>query len=396
MKYKTIGNDFTVDNSIINDTDCQDDKLKSELLKRFKPKKILCKYLSESFRRLGDKQKSFRVKHCGDWLEWKVPLDSDSVSRGGPTGVPVGNLSDPATFEFRPTLYNANFCRERLCPMCSFRRSLKIFGQVSQIMDIINSDFDFIFLTLTVRNCSSDELKKTITRMQSAWRNSFRDRANFKKVVKGYFKVLEVTHNLKPFSKSYDTYHPHFHCILVVGKGYFTSRDYIKRDEWLDMWQKAYKDPLITQVDVRRVKAKKEIEQGESFAKALSSAVVEVAKYTVKASDYIGKLDNNGNLIKKYNNKVIDSAVSTLSSSLKNRRLVEFGGIFKEIHQQLQLDDCENGDLIHINDDEIRSDVAYMIYKYHWNAGINEYELYAKNFLDSSIMFDSETGEIIE
>ena len=34
-------------------------------------------------------------------------------------------------------LHSANFCRNRLCPMCNWRRSLKMYSQVSQITDRI-------------------------------------------------------------------------------------------------------------------------------------------------------------------------------------------------------------------------------------------------------------------
>ena len=34
-------------------------------------------------------------------------------------------------------LHGANFCRNRLCPMCNWRRSLKMYSQVSQITDKI-------------------------------------------------------------------------------------------------------------------------------------------------------------------------------------------------------------------------------------------------------------------
>ena len=32
-------------------------------------------------------------------------------------------------------LDQVNFCKDRLCPMCAWRKSLKIFGQISQITD---------------------------------------------------------------------------------------------------------------------------------------------------------------------------------------------------------------------------------------------------------------------
>src|SRR5699024_6080063 len=64
---------------------------------------------------------------------------------------------------------------------------------------------------------------------------------------------LEVTYN-----KDRDDYHPHFHVVLAVNKSYFTDKNYyINRNRWLELWQQSTKNPLITQVDVRRVNTQK-------------------------------------------------------------------------------------------------------------------------------------------
>ena len=54
---------------------------------------------------------------------------------------------------------------------------------------------------------------------------------------------------------------------------------------------------------------------------------------------------------------------------MKNRRLCSFGGCFDVARKQLQLDDCEDGDLIHVDGSELRSDVAYMVRRYKWSCG---------------------------
>lgn len=48
--------------------------------------------------------------------------------------------------------------------MCAWRRSLKIFGQVSKVMDHVekNYNYRYIFLTLTVKNCYGEDLKDTL------------------------------------------------------------------------------------------------------------------------------------------------------------------------------------------------------------------------------------------
>ena len=104
-------------------------------------------------------------------------------------------------------LSNANFCKDRLCPMCSWRRSLKIFGQVSKIMDKLQekNEYEFLFLTLTSKNVYGENLSEELD-----------------KLFYGIKKFMMITKIKK--SKSYDTYHPHFHIILIVNKSYFNDK----------------------------------------------------------------------------------------------------------------------------------------------------------------------------
>ncbi len=338
----------------------------TELNGKFKPKKKLGIMLSESYKRLGIgfENKSFNTKHCGSFLEFR-----------------------------HNKLKSADFCRDRLCPLCAWRRTLKISGQVSKIVDFITPEYDFIFLTLTVPNCKGSDLPSVLTRMQHSF-SKLRKRARFKGSIKGYFKSLEITHNLKKRSKSYNTYHPHFHIILAVDKNYFKSNQYISRDKWLNMWRDSYGDQSITQVDVRKCKPK----SNSSKEKSLASAVVEVAKYAVKASSYLGEFDKKtGEFLKPYSNKIIDESVLTLNEALKYRRLVEMGGIFKEMHKKLNLDDCEDGDLVLTDNEEENTDNIdddNFIYVYRWSFHDKCYFLFRRYIPD--IIIDPETGEVLE
>lgn len=311
---------------------CQEEKLNKELEKKFTPKRKSAELLAQSYVRLGYDAKAERVGECGTELEFRKSEDSSDNWR----------------------LSNANFCRDRLCPMCSWRRSYKIFAQVSQVMDVIADKYAFIFLTLTVPNCEPDRLIETLDNIQAGWRRLVSYK-RFKSAVRGSFKALEITRN-----SDVGTYHPHLHNILAVDKNYFSGSDYIKRDEWLQMWQKAMQDPTITQVDVRKCKPKEEIKDGTEAVKALGAAVAEVAKYSVKSSDYLipGECD------------LTDEIVFTLGAALHSRRLTAFGGVFDEVHKKLMLDDCENGDLINADGSTMRPDVAVMIRKYSWSCGV--------------------------
>ena len=65
------------------------------------------------------------------------------------------------------TLYEAYFCQLRLCPVCNWRRSLKIFAQVSKIIQAIEKEQEhaYLFLTLTQKNVSAEELDKMLDEM---------------------------------------------------------------------------------------------------------------------------------------------------------------------------------------------------------------------------------------
>ena len=323
---------------------CQD-SLTEELATRFTPKRKASEVLALSYLRIGYVNKSDRVLNCGTLLEFQRAENDNDWK-----------------------LSSANFCRDRLCPMCSWRRTYKIYAQISQIMNVIENDYAFLFLTLTIPNCSADELPQTIDNLQAGWQRLIHYK-RFQTAVKGYFKALEVTRNTNRRSKSYNTYHPHYHVILAVKPSYFKNQDYIKQAEWLSMWRKAMQDESITQVDIRRCKGKQDGLEGAEAVKALGSAVAEVAKYSVKSSDYLGRMDKNGFLVAPFPKEEIDEAVLYLGAALHRRRLTALGGIFEETAKQLQLDDFEDGDLIHVDGSAVRSDVAYMIRRYGWSCG---------------------------
>ena len=269
-----------------NQLEVLSDKDKKGKERPWKEKKTKTLLLAESYTRLGMK-KAYRVLDCGSFLESKRFILSG---------------------EFR--LNGANFCKVRLCPMCSWRRELKIFAQTSKVMDkaLEDKEYRFIFLTLTCKNVEGAELSSTLDTLFHSFDKMFR-RAIVKKSIKGWFRALEVTHNLDETSKDYDTYHPHFHIILMVNKRYFKDTEiYITQERWTNLWKDSLQVEYTPIVDVRAFKTRTK--------KQVSKSVAETAKYTVKDNDYI--LDGN--------EEMTDSAVMILDKALANRRLVAFGG----------------------------------------------------------------------
>uniref|UniRef100_UPI0024B25A94 protein rep n=1 Tax=Thomasclavelia spiroformis TaxID=29348 RepID=UPI0024B25A94 len=267
-------------------------------------------------------------------------------------------------------LHNASFCKNRLCPMCNWRRSKKIFGQVAKIVDELDktNNYDYIFLTLTLKNCNGNELENNIDLISKSFNNMFRGNKKVKKICKGYFRGIEVTYN-----KNDNTYHPHIHCIIVVDKGYFSWRNeyYIKTEEWSSIWQYYLKVDYTPIVDVRKVKSKSYNNNG-IIEISKYSGVTEISKYTVKSKDII-ITRNNGDV----NEELTDNNIYILHFALKGKRLVTFGGIMKELHKKLNLEDMnsDNVDLIRTDVEDDNNILNYIILKYKWSVGISNYKL---------------------
>lgn len=290
----------------------------------WKPKKVRSLMLADSFKRLGEDKRSLRVRLCGSQLAFAVNIETGEKK-----------------------LHSADFCRERLCPMCAWRKSLKCFHEVSRVMDTAQAESPElvpVFLTLTLRNCTADELSGTLDTIFAGWhRLAVNDR--MKRIIKGWFRALEVTYNRKA-----DTFHPHIHAILMVGRDYFTGNDYMQTADWVKLWRKAMRLDYDPVCDIRKVKGG-------------MKAVKEVSKYTVKDTDYISD-----------DKELTDRLVSVLGSALRNRRLYAYGGLLKEIAKRIGAEKPDEGDLIHIDEDGVlRDDVGCMIVVYRWNMGLSNY-----------------------
>lgn len=307
--------------------DCVDYTVVFELLQEetkgnFHDRKVLSLVLADIYSALSFSGRASRVSDCGSFLEFYV-------THGG-----------------RKRLKRANFCKDRLCPMCNWRRSLKIFSQVSSVMDVLeNSGFQFIFATFTIRNCSAEDLPSAISQLMDGWRYMYHKHKRVMKVVKGAFRSLEVTRNAKT-----GCFHPHLHIIFAVNSSYFTSRQFISQREWSLIWKECCGLDYVPVVDVRRITDK--------GGKGLSGAVAEVAKYAVKSVDYL-----TGDVPQ------MAGTVLTYLRSLSNRRLCSFVGCFQKVRKALNLDDVETGDLVFVDGDQLRDDVAALVVRYGWRVG---------------------------
>ena len=289
-------------------------------------RKVLSLRLVDIFENLGYKKSLVeRVQTCGDTLRFIQNQD--------------GSLK----------LYQAYFCKNKLCPMCNWRRSMKYAYQTSRIVyEAIKQEPKgrFLFLTLTVKNVEGEALNSTISQLTKSFDRLFK-RAKVQRNLLGYLRSVEVTHNEKD-----KTYHPHIHVLMMVKPNYFSGRgnNYITQKEWGAMWFQSLKVSYKPMIDIRTVK---------ETGKGLRGAVLETAKYPTKPI----KLDIE-------NKQVVDD----LYNGLYRKRQLGYGGLFKTIKKQLALDDVESGDLVHTSDDKENISKGTEIVAI-WNASKQNYYL---------------------
>jgi len=252
-------------------------------------------------------------------------------------------------------IVEANFCRQRLCPACSWRRSIKIYGATSRILDYIDKEqagaVKYLFLTLTVRNVPLPRLSGTIDHMAEAYHRMTMNKA-WKRRVLGAMRTLEVTINQETQEA-----HPHYHLILAVPKSYASKKDklYWTHADWQAQWQQAARLDYAPQVSIERVKGRK-------------AGIAEVSKYMAKDTDYL--IDSQtAQMGTEEAEALTDYLVSQLTEQLRGRRLISYTGILRKAQQALRIKDPETGPLV----DEIRGDVASAIKHYHWSAGLGRY-----------------------
>lgn len=301
------------------------DKTKSGKERPWKEKKLANVNYYELLHILEFK-KSERVRVCAEFLEYKV---------------------DRQTLEKQ--LYKVWFCKSPLCPMCNWRKTMKHSIQTNKIVaEVIKrkSTCRWLFLTLTVKNVfDGAELDQSLRDMSQG----FRRMMQYKKIAKnliGFMRATEVTVN-----NIDNSYNQHMHVLICVESTYFyNAENYVNQQQWIQFWKRAMKLDYNPNVKIQIVRPK------NKHTSDVEAAVAETAKYPVKNTDYQTK-DQEKNL----------KRVADLEKGLRHKRLISYGGLLKEVHKEFNLDDIEDGNLVHVDDEEKEvNEDAYSIVAY-WN-----------------------------
>lgn len=310
-----------------------------EMREFFQPKKARTIRMSSAFSRIGEDKAAKKLLECGSYLDF-------------------GHFTDDTN-----RLVNANFCKNRLCPMCSWRRSLKKYADLSDVFSVLENTHEFVFLTLTERNCTAEQLRDRMQHLKKAFRKWLRRQSL--SVFDGCYMSLEITYNDKE-----DTYHPHLHIILCAPKGaYFGTAAYMPFEKWLSEWVEVGEYDYEPSIRVNKVANKTVYNQRtrKYVTISLKKALKEVAAYSVKDCDFF----KNG-----MEQEQTDKAISVIYAALKNFRLFEFYGVMKDLNKHFKAEKhSDDDDLINITDKPtVKAEIEYhLVYVWSFVPEVNLY-----------------------
>jgi plasmid rolling circle replication initiator protein Rep len=259
--------------------------------------------------------------------------------------------------EYQKRLSSANFCRDRFCEMCNWRRARKYAIENFKLLKYIQQQqkVRYIFATFTIKNPLVSELKFYIKLFNQAWKRMTQSK-RWRNSVLGYIKAIEM-----PFQKTDKNYvNLHAHCLLIVSTSYFNKNCdlYITQREFQEMWKKALRVDYNPSVDVRIIKPNKNRDETDEIA----SVVAETTKYPLKSIDLY---------------KIDWKVFKELTGQVKNLRFISYGGIVKQYRTALfGTDEFDDKDLV-TGYDELDLSVWEKIGRLWYGLDAGKYKLYS-------------------
>lgn len=215
-----------------------------------------------------------------------------------------------------------NLCRDRLCPVCQWRLSIRRYAELKSVMDYLYQEGAIAglqagMLTLTVKNCRPSDLGATISKMLVGFKR-WQQRRTVRDQIMGWARTLEITYNKK--SK---TFHPHVHLLLLWKPGGKSGHlGPTMAREWATACRLDYR-PVWHYTDAYS-------RDNAGDWDATLSAILECSKYVTKASDIVNADGDSSMPLAHF---------GALVAAIKGRRLVAYGGIIADARKALALPD---------------------------------------------------------
>lgn len=225
---------------------------------------------------------------------WKYGGEVDRCA----TQLWLNHYKDSNRYKVRPF----STCKKRFCPLCAWVRSQQLWGYAARNIPSLTEGkgrLRYRLLTLTVKNCSYDELRGTVKGMIKAVRQLVKAK-EWDAI--GWVRSLEITYNPEQ-----GTYHPHLHILLASP----WNNPRTETSRWVQVWRRVMKLDYDPVCDIRAIKKR------DGLNPAMSG-LSEAMKYLFKPSD----IEKN------------PSALVSAFEEVKGLRLLHGGGIFVSIFEK--------------------------------------------------------------
>lgn len=126
-----------------------------------------------------------------------------------------------------------NLCKDKFCPNCQAMIAQKREAKYTPVLDDLAEEYSLHHVVFTVPNCEPERLKSTLGAMYKKFGYMVRYFDGRKKVsgidflqygYAGGVRALEITQDFKS-----NTFHPHFHCIVLLRKGIELEKRYVNQ-----------------------------------------------------------------------------------------------------------------------------------------------------------------------
>lgn len=221
--------------------------------------------------------------------------------------VPLSQLDSPLSKYYENSLkcnssikrkgkkLTSSYCNARHCNTCNRIRTAKAINHYGKQFE---SYTDLEFTTLTIPNCSAENLKVTIEKMIKLFSNITRVIREKRKIDFNGIRKIEITYNSQK-----DTYHPHIHVLHSGNCG----------NMFVEEWLKRFSEASIKAQDTK---------------KATQGSLNELFKYTTKI------LIKNS--IDKNTIDVFLPAIDNIIVSMQNKRSFQTFGKMKMISEDVE------------------------------------------------------------
>lgn len=311
MSHKSILYDISIIADIKINVNKQTKKEQSfgeseKYTKKWQYKKEQALKMSEKMYCAGYDRRAERMAECSDIVQLQYCHDCDSYQ-----------------------VKRANLCRDKLCPICNWRLSLRRMMSMMSIIDDYTENYvpftprgAYYLITLTVRNCIPNELSNTMDKMYKVY-NRIMQRRTIKPKIYAWVKAVEYTYNADT-----DTIHPHYHILMDAELS--AATDIIKywtSDKEIDAEPQAQNISCCTAKDLGT--NSDELNENMINRDSIIRAAMEVSKYICKSSDLLA---------------MPIQTLKSVAEQLNGKRMTSLGGEWRKIAHRLSIDMDSIGD----------------------------------------------------